>query len=116
MNLTHKQFATLSTLATRDFERRLHDHIRARASDPALEVESFATRAIALGKQRGLLTEDEFAALVEVLLAVRSGELGPGIPDWLDAILLDRVPRRATRLRHCLSIERRVAAARTQHG
>lgn len=116
MILTPQQFNTLSALSAQGFRRRLHDHIRAHAADPGLDVEAFATRATALGEQRGLQGEDDLAALTEVLLAVRRGELGHGIPDWLEAILDDRVPGRAKRLRQCLAIERRLAGQDARHG
>ena len=116
MILTDKQFAALSALSARGFEQRLHDHIRVLAADPSLDVPAFAARAIDLGHKKGLAAEDEVAALVEVLLALRAGELGVGIPDWLAAILDDPAPRRAVRLRQCLAVERRVTATGARHG
>jgi hypothetical protein len=116
MILTPKQFSLLSAFSAQGFRRRLHEHIRAHAADPRLDVEMFAARAIELGEHRNLRTEDDIAALTEVLLAVRRGELGQGIPDWLEAILADCVPGRARRLRQCLAIERRIAAQEARHG
>jgi hypothetical protein len=116
MILTQEQFSKLSAFATQGFRRRLHDDIRSLAAEPGLDVEAFATRATALGEHRGLDTEDDLAALVEVLLALRRGELGQGVPDWLEAILADRVPGRARRLRQCLAIERRLEAQPARHG
>jgi hypothetical protein len=115
MILTREQFSALAAFSTQGFLRRLHDHIRAHAADPGLDIGAFSTRVIALGEHRGLYAEDELAALAEVLLAVRSGELGQGIPDWLEAILADRVPGRARRLRQCLAIERRIGAQAARH-
>lgn len=116
MILTQEQFSTLLAFSTQGFRQRLHDHIRAHAVDPGLDVEAFATRATALGEHRGLHAEDDLAALVEVLLALRCGAFGQGIPDWLEAILADGVPGRARRLRQCLAIERRIATQAARHG
>ena len=106
------QFEALDRVGRAAYESRLAAHLAAggRLADRA-EAESVARQALTYGGSQGLDLEDDIAALADVMVEFKLGRLDRSSTSWVMAIIKDPRARKGSRLRECLAIERRLAAA-----
>ena len=106
LKFTDAQFAAFESLGHQKFLGRLAAHL---ADIQRVEISEehhlIARESMAICQTRNVLLEDDVAALAEVLLHYRTGELVTLLSDWIEAILLDARAYKARRLRQCLSVE-----------